>query len=56
MTNMEYIQSCTKEELAVLLCEMHMTMHCTSCVANRYCGDRHIGFIDWLDEERGEDE
>ena len=55
VTNLEYIRTCTKEELAVLLCEMHT--YCTSCVANRYCGNRHIGFIDWLDEEReGEDE
>ena len=54
MTNLEYIRTCTKEELAVLLCEMHA--HCTSCVANRYCEDGHIGFIDWLNEERRTDE
>ena len=55
MTNLEYIQSCTKEELVKLLCA-ELKMNCFGCVAGEYCYHGHTGFIDWLDEERGEDE
>ena len=55
MTNLEYIQSCTKEELVGLLCT-ELKTHCFRCVAREYCYNGHTGFIDWLDEERGEDE
>lgn len=55
MTNLEYIRTCTKEELVDLLC-VDLDMQCSYCVAREYCYNGHTGFIDWLDEERGEDE
>lgn len=60
MTNLEYIRTCTKEELVDLLC-VELNTDCYCCVAREYCynehtGFRHTGFIDWLDEERGEGE
>ena len=60
MTNFEYIRTCKKEELAKLLCMDLVNSgdyeECSTCVANKYCGLDHIGFTDWLDKERGEDE
>ena len=55
MTNLEYIRTCTKEELVKLLCGELIT-HCSRCVAREYCYNGHTGFIDWLDEKRGGDE
>lgn len=56
MTNLEYIRTCTKEELVDLLC-VDLDMRCLYCVARKYCYFGHAGFIDWLDEEReSEDE
>lgn len=54
MTNLEYIRTCTKEELAELLC-VELDMYCSDCVAREYCYNGHTGFIDWLDEERRTD-
>lgn len=54
MTNMEYIQSCTKEELVNLLC-VELKTDCFRCVAEEYCHSGRVGFTDWLDENR-EDE
>lgn len=52
MTNLEFIQTCTKEELVRLLCnEIAPTYHCENCVASEHCYIEHNGFIDWLDEE-----
>ena len=41
MTNFEYIQSCTKEELVHLLC-FEIVKYCSNCVASDdcYCGHR----------------
>lgn len=55
MTNLEYIQSCTKEELVELLCVEFKT-DCFRCVAREYCYFGHPGFIYWLDAERGDDD
>lgn len=55
MTNLEYIQSCTKEELVSLLC-VELKTDCSRCVAREYCYYRHTGFADWLDEKRGDDD
>ena len=49
MTNLEYIRTCTKEELAVLLCEMHT--YCTLCVANSYCYNGHTGLYEIVEQE-----
>ena len=55
MTNLEYIRTCTKEELVGLLC-MELKTSCSRCVAREYCYHGHTGFADWLDEKRGGDE
>ena len=55
MTNLEYIRTCTTAELADLLCA-ELDMNCFNCVARGYCYDGHTGFIDWLDEKRGDDD
>lgn len=54
MTNLEYIRTCTKEELAKLLC-VELETDCSRCVAREYCYG-HTGFADWLDEKRGDDD
>ena len=52
MTNLEFIQTCSKDELIRLLCnEIAPTYHCENCVASEHCYFEHNGFIDWLDEE-----
>jgi len=52
MTNLEFIQTCTKLQLVNLLCnEIAPVHHCGNCVASDYCYTGHNGFIDWLDEE-----
>ena len=55
MTNLEYIRTCTKEELVDLLC-LELRMNCFVCVAKEYCYHGHTGFIDWLDEKRGDED
>ena len=57
MTNLEYIRTCSKTELAYLLCKLlspPRTIHCSDCVANDYCHRGHNGFIEWLTKEREE--
>lgn len=52
MTNLEFIQTCTKLQLVNLLCnEIAPAHHCGNCVASDYCYTDHNGFIDWLDKE-----
>ena len=52
MTNYQYIQKCSKEQLVDFLCR-EIGWHCTcSCKAQKYCKDYHRGFIDWLEQER----
>ena len=51
MTNLEYIQTCSKEELVHFLCAM---LDCSVCVACEYCDTWHNGFIDWLEREKDE--
>ena len=55
MTNLEYIQSCTKEELAKFLCQK-LTGDCEDCVAKETCFCGRNGFHIWLDKERRTDE
>ena len=55
MTNLEYIRTCAKAELAELLC-VELKTDCFRCVARGYCYNGHTGFIGWLDEERRTDE
>lgn len=54
MTRLEFIQSCSKEELADFLCNMYdgvITFHCGLCVANEHCQQGERGFLHWLEEE-----
>lgn len=57
MTNLEFIRSCDKTELAYFLCNLvdndvvHGSYGCEICIAEEYCGYGHNGFIRWLDEE-----
>ena len=54
MTRVEFIQSCSKEELARFLCDMHDNItefHCGLCVANEQCQTDDNGFLHWLEEE-----
>lgn len=54
MTRLEFIQSCSKEELADFLCNMYdgvITFHCGLCVANEYCQQGNSGFLHWLEED-----
>lgn len=51
MTNLEYIQTCSKEELVHFLCAMS---DCSDCVARDHCHTGHTGFIDWLEREKDE--
>ena len=50
MTNLEYIRTCSDDELVRVLCEMNQ---CSECIASDYCFTEHNGFIDWLKKERG---
>ena len=52
MTRLEYIQSCTKEELVKYLCEVIDVAYgeCINCPAGEYCHYKHNGFEDWLEE------
>lgn len=50
MTNLEYIRTCSDDELVRVLCDMN---ECHECVASDYCFTGHNGFIDWLKKERG---
>lgn len=52
MVNLEYIRTCSKEELVKLLCDLS---HCDECAADKYCFIEHAGFIDWLEKERDEE-
>lgn len=57
MTNLDYIRSCTKEELAYLLCHELIEKNasgCHGCIASPYFGNGRVCFIDWLDAERTE--
>ena len=63
MTRMEQIQSCDKEQLAKMLCNIIETAFnnyeddqkiaikfCDYCPATDLCHKDHPGFIDWLEE------
>ena len=49
MTNLEYIQSCTKEELAKFICKL--IGDCEACIAKDICFYKHNGLYIWLDKE-----
>ena len=51
MTNLEYIQSCTKEELAKFICQK-IIGDCEDCIAKETCFCGRNGFYIWLDKER----
>lgn len=64
MTRMEYIQSCSEQGLAKILCKViekafnnYEDDHnvairfCDYCPATNYCHKDHAGFIDWLGKE-----
>lgn len=50
LNNMEYIQSCTKDQLAKVLCDLS-DANCGLCAATDYCFFTRNGFLDWLDEK-----
>lgn len=54
MTNLEFIQSCTPEQLVKILCIINDD--CNKCVARDLCREGHTGFSDWLkqDAKKGE--
>ena len=60
MTRMEYIQSCTKEQLVKFLCDIvnetnnrnEYASICEHCPAEGSCSVGHTGFIDWLEQEK----
>ena len=56
MTRLEFIQSCSEDELAHFLCNMYdgvTAFHCGLCVANEQCNafSTGNGFSHWLEEE-----
>lgn len=64
MTRMEYIQSCSEEGLAKILCKVIESAFdnyendskvavrfCDYCPATDACHKNHAGFIDWLGEQ-----
>lgn len=52
MTNLEYIRTCSKEELVHFLCAMS---DCSDCVARDHCWYEHTGFNTWLDEDKDDE-
>lgn len=52
MTNLEYIRTCSKEELVRFFCDLS---DCSDCVARDHCHTGHNGFIDWLDEDKDDE-
>lgn len=56
MTNLKYIQTCSKEQLTKFLCELFEGAPdvCSYCPASKHCFIGHTGFQDWLDDEREE--
>ena len=51
MKNLEFIQTCSKEELVRFFCDLS---DCSDCVARDHCRTGHNGFIDWLEREKDE--
>ena len=58
MTRYEYIQSCSLEEMAHILCDIldvslidSDIRPCDVCIATKYCKVGHNGFKDWLSKE-----
>ena len=60
MTQREYMQTASDEDLADLLCYVITNTleradadidTCKACPASRWCRKGHNGFIDWLKEE-----
>lgn len=56
MTRLKLMRKGTPEEIAEMLCEsMEDTFkeedYCEFCQAKLHCREKHIGFIDWLQEE-----
>lgn len=58
MTNLEYYRTCTKEQLAVELCNLVDSYggSCGNCIAQEYCYPGHNGFLTWLDKDVEENE
>lgn len=52
MTRMEYLQSCSKEELVKFLCSINENDpdQCGHCPASELCHIGHTGFADWLEQ------
>lgn len=60
MTMMEKMQSCSKEELAKILCRIvedtadgfvDDDFCCDACVVQEFCSKGHNGFLTWLDRK-----
>lgn len=51
MTNLEYIQTLNKTELACLICKMRNPYILCDCIADAKC-EIIKTYIDWLDTER----
>lgn len=56
MTNLEWIQSMSREELADFLCGYMGAESCSeiTCPGYDYCRMRHKGLLDWLSMEADE--
>ena len=68
MTNLEFIQTCNKKQLAEFLCGIMDDIDydvkqdlgieldsCKYCMAYKYCYRGHNGFLNWLSQEREEE-
>ncbi len=53
MTNLEYIQTLNKTELACLICAIRNPYILCDCIADTKC-EIIKTYIDWLDAERSE--
>ena len=53
MTRLERFRQYTKDDIAEILC--FIQCNCGTCPASEYCGYEHKGFIDWLEQDVGDD-
>lgn len=56
MTNYEYIQSLTLEELAKLLCNNRNADECGRCIATEHCRFSRNGYVALLESDKLPDE
>lgn len=57
MTNLEWIRSASREQLANFLCNFFGADDCDDkCPGSQYCRVMHKGLLDWLDMEACDEE